>query len=149
MLPALAAPRFTSPTMPMPSVFRTEVDDLFNQFFGGSNGDGNSRWNVPIAVWDDDKCIYVELDVPGVRREDLEIFAHQGTLRISGERKVASEEREYWHNDRAYGRFERLISLPDIIDLGSVEAKMQDGVLSITVTKRSDAQPKKIAIDTA
>lgn len=151
MLPALSTRRFAMPMSSAPSFFHREVDDLFDRFFGdfaaNSNNGGMTRgWSSPVAVWDDDQRVYVELEVPGLSRDDLEVVVHSGNLRIWGERKKVDENRNYWHNERIYGRFERLISLPDVVDPDSIEAEMRDGVLSITLAKRPEAQPKKIAI---
>lgn len=150
MLPAPSSRRFALPILPASSVFRREVDDLFGRFFGDFGGDGNGGmtrgWNAPVAIWDDEKHVYVEFEVPGLCRDDLEVVVHQGNLRIWGERKIADESRNYWHNERTYGRFERLIALPDVVDPDSIEAKLYDGILSITLQKKPEAQPKKVAI---
>jgi HSP20 family protein len=135
---------------PANSIFRQEVDNLFDRFFGdfnGSNGASMTRgWNAPVAIWDDEKYVYVEIEVPGLGRDELEVVVHQGNLRIWGERKTTEENRNYWYNERTFGRFERLITLPDVVDPETIEAEMHDGVLSVKLTKRPEAQPKKIAI---
>jgi HSP20 family protein len=149
MLPALAR-RFAFPVVPASAVFRGEVDDLLGRFFGDVAGNGNGGmtrgWNAPVAIWDDEQHVYVEVEIPGMCSEDVEVLVHQGNLRIWGERKTADESRNYWHNERAYGRFERLISLPDVVDADSIEAEIRDGILSVKLLKKPDAQPKKVAI---
>lgn len=150
MLTALSTRRSGLPILPASSVFRREVDDLFDRFFGDFIGNGNGGmargWNVPVAIWDDEKHVYVEVEIPGLCQDDLEVVVHQGNLRIWGERKTTEDNRNYWHNERTYGRFERVISLPDVVDPDSIQAKMRDGILSVTLTKRPEAQPKKVAI---
>ncbi len=152
MLPALSAPRFALPMLPASSVFRKEVDDLFDRFLGDFAHNGKlgmmRGWNAPVAIWDDDSHVYVEVEIPGLSGEDVEVVAHQGTLRIAGERKPTDEGRNYWYNERTFGRFERVISLPDLVDADSIEAQMHDGVLSVTLSKRPEAQPKRVAIKT-
>ncbi len=69
-----------------------------------------------------------------------------GTRRSAGERKHPEEDRNYWVNDRAYGAFERAIALPDDVDANSIDAHLTDGVLHITLTKRSEAQPTKVTV---
>jgi len=136
--------------LPSTSALRREVDELFDRFFGdfayGGNGGMTRGWSAPVAIWDDDKHVYVELEIPGVNREDLEVVVHQGNLRIWGERKPADESRNYWYNERMFGRFERLISLPDVVDPENIEAKVHHGILAITLTKKPEARPKKVAI---
>ncbi len=149
MLPALSTRRFGLPVLPASSQFHQEIDGLFDRFFGDfANGNGGMTrgWNASVAIWDDEKHVYLEVEIPGLCQDDLEVVVHQGNLRIWGERKTASENRNYWYNERMYGRFERLISLPDVVDPDSIEAQMRDGVLSITLTKKPEAQPKKVAI---
>jgi HSP20 family protein len=150
MLTALSTRRSALPMMSAPTVFRREVDDLFDRFFGDLAGNGNSGmtrgWKAPVAIWDDEQHVYVEVEIPGVCRDDLELVIHQGSLRIWGERKFAEENRNYWYNERAYGRFERLIALPDTVDADSIEAELHDGILSVQLTKKPEAQPKKVAI---
>lgn len=150
MLPALSTRRFSTSMLPVSSVFRSEVDDLFNRFFGDVAGNGNGGmtrgWNAPVAIWDDAQHVYVEVEVPGLCRDDLEVVVHQGSLRIWGERRAAEDNRNYWYNERNFGRFERLITLPDVVDSETIEAEMREGILSVKLMKRPEAQPKKIAI---
>lgn len=150
MLPALSTRRFSLPTFSPSHSFRQEVDRLFDQFFGNTPGTPESTmtrgWNAPVAIWDDDQHVYVEVEIPGLCQDDLEVVVHQGNLRIWGERKTPQEERNYWYNERMHGRFERVISLPDVIDPDSIEAQMRDGILYVTLQKTPAAQPKKVAI---
>ena len=90
--------------------------------------------------------VYVEVEVPGLCRDDLEVVVHQGVLRIWGERKATEDSRNYWYNERSFGRFERLITLPDVVDSETIDAEMHDGILSVKLMKRPEAQPKKVAI---
>ena len=150
MLPALSTRRFTFPMLPAPTVFRREVDDLFDRFFGNFAGNGDTGlsrgWTAPVAIWDDAQCVYVEVEVPGLCRDDLEVVVQQGNLRIWGERKAAAENRNYWYNERTFGPFARLITLPDVVEPDSIEAEMHDGILSVKLMKKPEAQPKKVAI---
>jgi HSP20 family protein len=149
MLPALSTRRFAFPTLPLSSDSRREVDGLFDRFFGDMAAGAKRMtrgWNAPVGIWDDEAHVYIEVEVPGVCRDDLEVVMHQGHLKIWGERKTADESRNYWYNERTHGRFERLISLPDVVDADSIEAEMHDGILLVKLTKKPDAQPKKIAI---
>lgn len=150
MLPALSTRRFGLPMLPASSVFRKEVDDLFDRFSGDFGGDGNRGMtrgcNAPVGIWDDEKHVYVEVEIPGMYRDDLEVVIHQGNLRIGGDRKPAADDRNYWYNERVFGRFERLISLPDVVDPDSIEAEMHNGILSVKLMKKPEAQPKKVAI---
>src|SRR4051794_38883266 len=148
MLPVLRNRAFT-PTFDEPIFgLQRRVNDLFDQFFGGDGGAllQTGSWAASTSMWEDADHIYVEGDMPGVVESDLNLTGHQGSLRIAGERKAPEEARKYWYNERAYGRFERVISLPEAVDPDHIEACLCHGVLKITLTKRPEAKPKRIEV---
>lgn len=153
MFPALSSRHFSLPTLSASNSLRHEVDRLFDHFLGHNSGSAESAmtrgWNAPVSIWDDDQHVYLEIEVPGLSQDDLEVVVHQGNLRIWGERKSPQEDRNYWYNERMYGRFERVIALPDVIDPDSIEAQMRDGLLYVTLQKTPSAKPKKVAIKKA
>lgn len=87
-------------------------------------------------------------DVPGVAEKDLDIAVHNGVLTVSGSRQ--SEERKegesYAVYERQYGSFSRSFALPDMADGDRIEAKLDSGVLTLTVAKKAEAKPRKIEI---
>jgi HSP20 family protein len=89
-------------------------------------------------------------DLPGLSAEDLEIEFFDGSLVVRGERRrPAGAEGTAWvHSERAFGRFERRIRVPDGIDPDRVTASMHNGVLSLIVPKPERLKPRTIAIDT-
>ena len=128
---------------------RGEVDTLFDRFFGGDGGSLTQAWGgVPVAMWEDDDHIYIEAELPGVTEKDIDVTVHNGLLFIRGERRPV-EGRTYLYNGRAYGRFERVISLPEAVDTEHVQARLADGLLLIELTKSPEAKPKKIAVRTS
>jgi HSP20 family protein len=89
----------------------------------------------------------VRADVPGVEEKDVDISLHNGVLSISGSR--SSEKRNegdaYYVHERQFGAFSRSFGLPDTADGEKVEAALSNGVLTVTIGKRSEAKPRKIA----
>ena len=87
-------------------------------------------------------------DVPGVAEADLDIAVHNNVLTVSGSRQ--SEERKEGESfalyERQYGSFSRSFSLPDTADGERVEAKLDAGVLTLSIWKRAEAKPRKIAL---
>ncbi len=90
----------------------------------------------------------VRADVPGVKEENVDVSLHNGILAISGAR--AAEERKegetYFLYERQYGTFSRSFALPETADGDKVDAKLDNGVLTVTIGKRAEAKPKKIAL---
>jgi HSP20 family protein len=100
-------------------------------------------------MWETEGHFHLDLELPGVKAEDLDITFEDQALRVKATRKPADEERKYWHNERAYGEVARVINLPDTADPNTIEAQLTDGVLHLSIAKRPETQPKKIAVKTA
>ncbi len=127
-----------------------DVDSLFDHFFGPGavRSSGPSTWGTPATVWEAEDKLHVELDVPGVQRNAVELTFDKGRLSIQVDRPApeADEDRKVWHNERAFGRVTRTLSLPETVDPDTIEADLTDGVLHVTITKRPEAQPKRIEV---
>lgn len=124
-----------------------EMDQLMGRFFGANGNQESAHWCAPSSLWEEEGHWYVELELPGVKQEDIEVTLEKNSLRIAAERKAPEVERKYWHQERAYGRFERLFTLPETIDPEGIEAELVDGVLRLTLAKKPEAQPRKITVN--
>jgi HSP20 family protein len=143
MLPVLRTNAAMAPFAASPF---NRPNSLFDRFFGDDGGFMAQAWSgAPVAMWEDDDRIFVEVDLPGVADKELEITVHHGVLWIRGERKP-QEGRRYLYNSRPYGRFERAITLPEAVSTDGVEASLQDGVLRIELPKSPEAKPRKIEL---
>ena len=100
--------------------------------------------NFPLSVWQDDAAVHVEIDAPGVTEKEVELTVHDGNLIVRGERKT--EENRNGYDTRTYGRFEQWVRLPAAVDAEKVEAKLANGVLSVTCPKTEATKARKIAI---
>lgn len=126
---------------------RRELDEAFEELFGRENGLGSANvYYAPLTIWEDNDHVYLEVDVPGLNQESLELTFKDDCLWISGERPVPKEDGNYWHNERMFGRFRRVVRVPETIDRSSIEAELQDGVLYITMTKKPEARATRISI---
>jgi HSP20 family protein len=137
----------------LPRTFGTvqrEMDQLFDTFFGAANGGSAlaSRWIAPAAMWEEEGKFHIDLELPGVKSDDLDITFEDNSLRIKAVRRTVDGERKYWHNERVYGEVARVITLPDTVDPESIEAALNEGVLHVTISKRPETQPKKISVKT-
>ena len=93
---------------------------------------------------------HVEIDLPGIKKEDIEITTEDNVLTISGERKMKEEVKEddYYKVESAYGKFSRSFTLPEKIDVENIHAESKDGVLEVVIPKvaEEESKPKKIEI---
>ena len=103
-------------------------------------------WHAPASIWEAENTFHIELDAPGVAKEDVELTFDKGTLQITLERKLPEGDRTNWHNERGFGKVTRSVSLPDTVDPSTITAELTNGVLHVTITKRPESQPKKIEV---
>lgn len=121
------------------------LDTLFDRLLGDDGFPGRAWAGVPMAMWHDDDHIYIEVEMPGVAEQDVDMTVHNGVLTIRGERKP-DEGRRFLYNGRPHGRFERVITLPEAVEADGARASLADGVLSVTFPKSPEAKPRKIAL---
>ena len=92
-------------------------------------------------ILEKDKQFKIDLELPGIKKDEINIELEKGILSISGEKKefdFGKEEISYLKNERYFGKFERKLKLPENIDSDSIEAKFEDGILSISINKKID-----------
>ncbi len=124
----------------------SEFDALLGQFLGPVTRRSGRGYFAPTSVWEEDAAYHVELDVPGVAREDVELTFDMGKLTISVERKAPNEKANHWHEDRGYGKAIREVALSKLVDPATISAELTNGVLHVTVGKSPEAQPKRIEV---
>jgi HSP20 family protein len=129
---------------------RDEIDRLFESsiFDPAQSSPLLSGWNPALDVYEDSDNIVVKAELPGMKKEDIDVSLHDGALSISGERKREEkyEGAETCREERFVGRFQRTITLPSPVDAGKVKAQYKDGILSITLPKTEEAKPKHIEV---
>ncbi len=106
-------------------------------------------WMPAVNEKEDEKAYYIEVDLPGVKKEDINIEVKDNVLTISGERKFKKEEEDkgYKRVESFFGKFERRFSLPADADVEKIEAKVEDGVLRLTIPKvEQQENVKKIEV---
>ena len=134
-----------------------ELDRLFGERGGGtfpfsraSFLPGRAARAYPLVnVSEDEDRIYLEAMAPGVDPDTLKVSAQRDQISISGEKPAccASDEETAWHrNERAAGRFVRMLSLPTEVDADRVKAEYADGIVHVTLPKAETAKPKRIDV---
>jgi HSP20 family protein len=128
---------------------RREMDRLFEPYLGGLGRSllPRSRVYPAINVWDDGPRLMAEAEVPGVEPGDVDVHVMGDELTIKGHRKAREGEKLTYHRqERGTGEFTRVLTLPVEIDADTVEAVLQDGVLTITLPKEESAKPRQVEV---
>jgi HSP20 family protein len=142
--------RAVTPFWPMRRL-QSEIDRLFEEPFGSWLAPvvpSVEEWLPAVDVEEHKEEIVVKAELPGMKREEIELYLTGDNLNIAGERKVQKEEKttELYRSERFFGRFHRSIPLPAAVDAGKIEAHYQDGVLTIRCPKTEEARQKQIDI---
>ncbi|HWL40632.1 MAG TPA: Hsp20/alpha crystallin family protein [Gemmatimonadaceae bacterium] len=125
---------------------RREIDRLFEDTF---TRDGNG-WTPAVDVQETESDLRVELELPGIRPEDVEITAENGVLTIRGEKRSERKEGEqarYHIVERSYGSFMRTFQLPQGVDEEQIAAEFENGILCLRIPKAALPQARRIQIN--
>lgn len=139
----------------------SEFEDLldrYNRQFGltRSNGDREGKdllrrsdWAPAVDIKETPEAFLIEAELPGLNKDDVKVTVHDGVLSVQGERrKVDETSDEKQHRvERLYGSFLRRFTLPDNVDESSIQARFNDGVLSLSLKKVEPAQPRAIEVE--
>lgn len=124
---------------------RREIDRLFEDTFGRDGG----SFTPAVDIKENDNEIRLELELPGLKPDQVEIMAENGVLTIRGEKRSERKEGEdnrYQVVERNYGTFVRTFQLPQGVDEDQIKAEFEHGVLTLTIPKAALPQPKRIQI---
>ena len=127
-----------------------EINRMFDSFFRGPEEDGlqTTSWNPLVDVTENDHSYLLNVELPGVSRNDVKIVVQDNQLTIRGEKKQEKESKNSnTHRvERSYGSFQRTFTLPTTVRAEKIEANYNDGVLTITVPKAEEAKAKEIEV---
>lgn len=116
----------------------------------GKRKDSFTSFSPAVNTREGEFAYHVDVDLPGVKKDDIEINVHDNIVTLSGERKIQNElkEENYYKVESEYGKFERSFSLPEDADAENIHAETADGVLELVIPKLevSEDKPKKIEI---
>lgn len=131
---------------PLSSFRGGDLHDTFDRMFDEALVPfrGQQFISPQMNVYQTDKSIVVEADVPGMKEDDLDIEISEGVLTIKGERKEESETntKEYFHREVSYGAFHRAVNLPVDVQEDKADAEVKNGQLVITIPKAISEQAK-------
>ena len=109
------------------------------------NNEGVTAFVPTVNTREGEFAYHIDVDLPGVKKEDIKVDLNKGVLTISGERKTKEEvkQEDYYKIETYFGKFSRSFTLPDNVDIENIEAKSDNGVLEIVIPKLKDDVSKK------
>jgi HSP20 family protein len=129
---------------------RNRVDHLFESMFARPRGEWMATiFDYPaLDMYESDGKIKVDVPLPGVKLEEVELTISGNTLTIKGERKAKEEVKDehYYRHEMHYGAFTRAVTLPEMVDVAKPEATFESGVLTVSFPKLKTVEPKRIEI---
>lgn len=134
------------------ATMQDRMNRVWRSVYDRGNEDVTSRgsWLPPVDIYQTSaNDVVIKAEVPGLRREDIDLTVENNTLTIRGERRKddgISEDR-YHRSERAFGPFSRSFTLPSTVDAGRVRAEYREGVLTVTLPTREEARPRQIQVN--
>jgi HSP20 family protein len=123
---------------------------LFDTFFPDTAGEdlATRTWTPPVDIQETADSYRIQAELPGLTKDDVQVTLENNVLRLSGERRWEKDvKKESYHRiERTYGSFSRSFALPNQVSSDKVEAKFENGVLSVVVPKAEAAKPRQISI---
>jgi HSP20 family protein len=129
---------------------RDEIDRLFEEPLAELTRSSQllSGWTPALDLFEDKDKVYVRVELPGMKKEEINLSMHNGSLSVSGERKSEEtfKDADVYRAERFFGRFQRTVTLPTAVAADKVKAEYKDGMLTVTLPKAEEAKPKHIEL---
>jgi HSP20 family protein len=131
---------------------QNRLNSLFQDYNRGNEGNTDvtaASFAPAVDVYEDEHKLVLNLEVPGVKQEDLDVQVEKNTLTVRGERKFEKDQKEqnFHRIERRYGTFYRSFSLPATVDTENIHASYDAGVLKLELAKKAEAKPKQIKVN--
>jgi len=105
-----------------------------------------SSHRFPLSIWESEDKLVLEVEAPGVDPSDLEVTVEDGILRITGKRQRPERDGELKHSESRFGEFSRSVRLHESLDPTSVSAELNNGVLTVDVSRRTESLPRRVPV---
>jgi HSP20 family protein len=134
------------------ATMQERMNRIWGSVYDRGHEDVTSRgaWLPPVDIYEtDSREIVLKAEVPGIKREDIDLTVENNVLTIRGERRrdESVKEERFHRIERAYGSFSRSFTLPNTVDSQRVRADYRDGVLTVTLPQREEARPRQIQVE--
>lgn len=127
-----------------------DFDSFLDNFIEDRGSLIKTDFTPSVNTREGENAYHVEVDLPGVKKDDINVDVKDNIVTISGERKTKKEvkEEDYYKVESSYGKFERSFTLPENVDVENIHAESQDGVLEVVIPKlsKAESQAKKIEV---
>jgi HSP20 family protein len=135
-----------------PDIIRAEMNHLFDNFFGRvpvRHEEYEGRWVPAVDISENEDNLYVDVEIPGMKKEDIKVSLEHNVLSLRGEKKQEKEVKEenYHRWERRYGSFARAFELPVPVQSDKINASYKSGVLHVILPKAEEVKPKEIPIE--
>jgi HSP20 family protein len=126
------------------------MNRLWDSIFTERERFGGSGVYPALNVSEDNECLFVRAELPGFDPKDIEISTQDDNLVLKGERKIEQESDNavYHRRERESGTFQRILSLPAAVNHDKVTASFRNGILTVTLPKAPEAQPRRVKVTT-
>jgi HSP20 family protein len=130
-------------------VFQDDVSRLFDEIWRRGRNSDLGSWAPAIDLTESETEFKMMVELPGMTKDDVKITLNDNMVTLRGEKKASDEsKKENWLQvERTYGAFERSFQLSSLVDKTKVNAKFENGVLTVTLPKSEDSRPREISID--
>lgn len=134
------------------NTLQDRINRLFEDAFPRGTADDEDlsacAWRPPVDIFETDDGVVIQVDLPGVSKEDVSVEVKNNLLTIQGQRKIegATDDERYYRRERSCGTFQRAFSLRSVISPDTIKASFKNGVLTVQVPKPEEEKPKKISV---
>jgi HSP20 family protein len=122
------------------------LDQTASRSWGDQGVDTIADFTPPVDICETAETMEFFVELPGFKKDQIEIRVEQGNLILGGERKPVEKQETFHRVERAYGKFQRVFSLPSSIAPEGITAALKNGVLQITLPKSEAAKPRQIRV---
>jgi HSP20 family protein len=131
--------------------FHRDFSRLFDDSGAETGAAANTAWLPSVDVREEETRFVVQVDLPGVAKQDIEIVAEKGVLTIKGERHAVAKtaDAKYERSERVTGKFVRRFTLPESAQADAITAKQDNGVLEVSIPKQAKVQPRRVEVQAA
>jgi HSP20 family protein len=135
-------------SQPNSDLFGTRFSDIIDEFFNDAVATRQNSFAPSVDVSETEKQFLIDVALPGMEKDNINLSLENGRLTISGERKFEKKEegKQYHRVESHYGSFTRVMQLPDNVDDNSINATYKDGILNVTINKSEEKLKKQIKI---